>query len=261
MGEEYFTVKQFANMIGTTVRTLQYYDRKGVLKPADYTEHGHRLYTHADIFKAQKIVTLKYLGFSLKEIIEHLSENAGKNMGETLEQQKKLLQEKREHLDHVIRTISRVEKITETNEIDSDLLLTLIHATQTERHTEAWLAKHLSPSTVEQIFMRHLSEEERLVIERETMIYIQQLQQFHQQRYLPYQAEVQTTLEQLMEFIVNMFGEELLEQIDELELEGEALFHFSFMSLELEKFIGEAIDIYMEKAKKSWSDVYNEVIT
>ncbi|WP_077303110.1 MerR family transcriptional regulator [Virgibacillus pantothenticus] len=249
MGKEYFTVKQFANMIGTTERTLQYYDRKGVLKPTSYTEHGHRLYTHADIFKAQKIVTLKYLGFSLKEIIEHLSENAGKNMQETLEQQKKLLEEKREHLDHVIRTILRVEKITENNEIDSDLLLTIIHATKTERHTEAWLAKHLSPTAVEQIFMRHLSEEDRLAIEREAMTYIQQLQQFYRQGFLPHHVEVQRTVEQLMEYIVNMLGDELLEQIGELELEGEALFHFSFMSLELEKFIGEAIDIYMEKAK------------
>ncbi|API92583.1 hypothetical protein J32TS6_17760 [Virgibacillus pantothenticus] len=249
MGKEYFTVKQFANMIGTTERTLQYYDRKGVLKPTSYTEHGHRLYTHADIFKAQKIVTLKYLGFSLKEIIEHLSENAGKNMQETLEQQKKLLEEKREHLDHVIRTISRVEKITENNEIGSDLLLTIIHATTTERHTEAWLAKHLSPTAVEQIFMRHLSEEDRLAIEREAMTYIQQLQQFYHQGFLPHHVEVQRTIEQLMEYTVNMLGDELLEQIGELELEGEALFHFSFMSLELEKFIGEAIDIYMEKAE------------
>lgn len=67
MSNDYFPVKRFAKMIGTTERTLQYYDRKGgVLKPTNYTEHGHRLYSHADIFKMQKILTLKYWWFSLK---------------------------------------------------------------------------------------------------------------------------------------------------------------------------------------------------
>ena len=60
MSDDYFTVKRFAKMIGTTERTLQYDDRKGVLKPTSYTEHGYRLYSHADIFKMQKILTLKF---------------------------------------------------------------------------------------------------------------------------------------------------------------------------------------------------------
>ncbi|AUJ24981.1 MULTISPECIES: MerR family transcriptional regulator [Virgibacillus] len=175
MTETYFTVKQFANMIGITERTLQYYDRKGVLKPTSYTDHGHRLYTHEDIFTAQKIITFKYLGFSLKEIKAHLYESAAKNMQETLKEQKKLLEEKRDHLIHVIRTISRVEKMADMSEINKDLLLAIIHATQAEEDVEQWLANHLSPSSMEKIFIRHLSEEERFDIERKVMVYVHHL--------------------------------------------------------------------------------------
>ncbi|WP_121640778.1 MerR family transcriptional regulator [Virgibacillus sp. Bac330] len=247
MTETNFTVKQFANMIGITERTLQYYDRKGILKPTSYTDHGHRLYTYEDIFTAQKIITFKYLGFSLKEIKAHLYENAAKNMQETLKEQKKLLEEKRDHLIHVIRTISRVEKMADMSEINKDLLLAIIHATQAEENVEQWLANHLSPSAMEKIFMRHLSEEERLEIERKTMVYVHHLQQLYHQGLSPEHADVQMEVAQLLEYIGNLWGEDIFEQINALEIEGDALYHFTFLPKEVESFISQAIDVYMEQ--------------
>ena len=38
------TVKQVANLTGVSVRTLQFYDEIGLLKPAGLTEAGYRLY-------------------------------------------------------------------------------------------------------------------------------------------------------------------------------------------------------------------------
>ena len=41
------TVKEVSRLTGVSVRTLQYYDRIGLLHPAGYTESGYRLYDDA----------------------------------------------------------------------------------------------------------------------------------------------------------------------------------------------------------------------
>jgi DNA-binding transcriptional MerR regulator len=58
--------------LNTTVRTLQYYDKKGVLSPSAESEGGRRLYTDKDIIKLHQILTMKYLGFSLDDIKNRL---------------------------------------------------------------------------------------------------------------------------------------------------------------------------------------------
>ena len=68
MDEKFYKVKEFAELVGVTVRTLQYYDKSGLLKPSLYTEAKHRRYRREDLLRLQQILTLKYIGFSLEEI-------------------------------------------------------------------------------------------------------------------------------------------------------------------------------------------------
>lgn len=46
LNEKMYTAQNFANLTGVTKRTLQYYDRKGILTPTSYTENGYRLYSY-----------------------------------------------------------------------------------------------------------------------------------------------------------------------------------------------------------------------
>ena len=62
---EFMTVGELAKKMGTTVRTLQYYDKEGLLSPAAVSEGGRRLYTHKDMIRLHQIQALKSLGFSL----------------------------------------------------------------------------------------------------------------------------------------------------------------------------------------------------
>ena len=71
--EEYMTVGEVAEKTGTTVRTLQFYDRKGLLCPSAQSKGGRRLYTYKDMVRLHQILSLKSLGFSLNEIKNHLS--------------------------------------------------------------------------------------------------------------------------------------------------------------------------------------------
>ena len=69
----YMTVGEVAKKTKTTVRTLQYYDKEGVLAPSAESEGGRRLYTDTDIIKLHQILSMKYLGFSLDDIKNRLT--------------------------------------------------------------------------------------------------------------------------------------------------------------------------------------------
>jgi len=68
----YMTVGELAKKMNTTVRTLQYYDKEGLLSPSAQSEGGRRLYTDKDIISLHQIKSMKHLGFSLKDIKSHL---------------------------------------------------------------------------------------------------------------------------------------------------------------------------------------------
>ena len=64
----FMTVGEVARKTGVTVRTLQYYDKEGLLSPSAESEGGRRLYTDKDLVMLHQIVSLKSLGFSLEDI-------------------------------------------------------------------------------------------------------------------------------------------------------------------------------------------------
>ena len=64
----FMTVGEVARKMGVTVRTLQYYDKEGLLSPSAESEGGRRLYTDKDLVMLHQIVSLKSLGFSLEDI-------------------------------------------------------------------------------------------------------------------------------------------------------------------------------------------------
>ena len=66
--EGFMRVGELAKKMGLTVRTLQYYDKEGLLSPSSESEGGFRLYTDKDMVKLLQILTMKQLGLSLGEI-------------------------------------------------------------------------------------------------------------------------------------------------------------------------------------------------
>ncbi|MCR5306419.1 MAG: MerR family transcriptional regulator [Oscillospiraceae bacterium] len=66
------TVKEVSVLTGVSVRTLQYYDKIGLLSPAQYTQSGYRLYDTAALERLQQILLFRELGFSLAGIAEIL---------------------------------------------------------------------------------------------------------------------------------------------------------------------------------------------
>ena len=64
----FMTVGEIAKKMGVTIRTLQYYDKEGLLTPSAESEGGRRLYTDKDLLLLNQIISLKSLGLSLEDI-------------------------------------------------------------------------------------------------------------------------------------------------------------------------------------------------
>ena len=63
MQNNLYTAGELAKMAGVSLRTIHFYDIKGLLCPVDYSESGYRLYDQKSFATLQHILMLKYLGF------------------------------------------------------------------------------------------------------------------------------------------------------------------------------------------------------
>jgi DNA-binding transcriptional MerR regulator len=66
--ERLYRVGEFAALTGVSIRTLHHYDRIGLLHPSAHSGAGYRFYSERDLLSLQQILTLRYLGFPLKQI-------------------------------------------------------------------------------------------------------------------------------------------------------------------------------------------------
>ena len=62
------TVHEVSELTGVSIRTLQYYDKVGLLRPAARSDAGYRLYDEGDLARLQQILLFRELEFSLKDI-------------------------------------------------------------------------------------------------------------------------------------------------------------------------------------------------
>ena len=95
------TVNEVSKLTGVSIRTLQYYDKIGLLHPAEYSGAGYSLYDDTALERLQQILLFRALEFPLKDIREIL-ESPSFDRDKALEQQITLLTLKKEHLENLI---------------------------------------------------------------------------------------------------------------------------------------------------------------
>ena len=106
----YMTVGEVAKKMGTTVRTLQYYDKEGLLSPSAESEGGRRLYTDKDLVTLHQILSLKSLGFSLDDIKPRLiSLETPTDVATALTEQADSIREKIEQLTDSLTAIEQLK--------------------------------------------------------------------------------------------------------------------------------------------------------
>lgn len=101
-----YTTGELAKKCNVSVRTIQYYDERGILVPTDLTEGGRRLFSEKDVATLETICFLRDLDISIKDIAEILESDESKKVIELLldEQDKNLqaeIKKKTEQLEKI----------------------------------------------------------------------------------------------------------------------------------------------------------------
>ena len=132
---KYYTSGQFARIANVTLRTIRYYDSKGLLKPSFVGDNGYRYYTDYDLIKLQQILLFKYLGFSLSEIKNmNLNDIDSFTLENALFVQKKLVQDQIQHMIKVEESIDKtVDELKANKEMNWDNMIDLIRLTSVSK--------------------------------------------------------------------------------------------------------------------------------
>jgi DNA-binding transcriptional MerR regulator len=135
-----YRARQFAELAGVTVRTLHHYDRLGLLKPRKRTAAGYRLYEDGDLERLERVVALRYVGMSLRQILP-LLEAGAPGLEEALRLQRFLLLEKRRLLDRAIQAIGEAARTPIPGAERKAALRKIIEVMEMETNND-WMAKY-----------------------------------------------------------------------------------------------------------------------
>lgn len=101
-----YTTGELAKLCGVTVRTVQYYDSRGILIPTELSEGGRRLYTDDDLRRLRIICFLRDMGLPIDALAQLLAEEEpGRVVELLLEQQEQAVRQE------LARSQSRLEKL------------------------------------------------------------------------------------------------------------------------------------------------------
>jgi DNA-binding transcriptional MerR regulator len=149
-----YLAQQFAERAGVTVRTLHHYDRMGLLKPSGYTNAGYRLYGERDLARLQQIMTLKFIGFSLKQIRELLDRREF-DLRATLRLQRTVIEEKLSHLGKVVEAIERAERVMASGASSPWEAFRKIVEVMNMQNDMEWVKKYYTEEQLEELAARN----------------------------------------------------------------------------------------------------------
>ena len=116
----FMTIGEVAKKMGVTVRTLQYYDKEGLLSPSTQSEGGRRLYSNKDLITLHQILSLKSLGFTLDDIKERLIKlETPKDVANALSEQANDIRNKIKNLQDSLKAIEQLkEEVLQMNTVN-----------------------------------------------------------------------------------------------------------------------------------------------
>ncbi|MEQ8196525.1 MAG: MerR family transcriptional regulator [Clostridiaceae bacterium] len=150
--KDLMTAGEVAKLMDITVRTLQYYDREGVLVPSFRSDGGRRLYTKKDMVKLHQILSFKYLGFSLEDIKHKLiSLDNPDDVIQTLNSQEKALKSQIEKLKEAVSAVQSLrDEVSLIHEVDFNKYADII-ALIRQNNEGYWVVKYFDDNLLSHI--------------------------------------------------------------------------------------------------------------
>ncbi|HDR7354223.1 MerR family transcriptional regulator [Bacillus wiedmannii] len=194
-------ISEFASVGDVTVRTLRYYDKINLLKPSDYTEGGHRLYTKDDLYVLQQIQSFKHLGFSLSEIQNIILQRdiGTEDFLRQMHFQRELLLAEQERIAKVLSHMDEMtKKFQKEEQVDIALFSSFLQTFIWEKENKEWLEEHFSKESVRAFYKdKELKEK----FNRRFMDVIGNLKKCKEEEKDPGHHTVQVTLKEFFNLI------------------------------------------------------------
>ncbi|MFC4402526.1 MerR family transcriptional regulator [Gracilibacillus xinjiangensis] len=247
-----FSIGEFSKRTGISIRNLRYYDEIGLLAPEKHPSSGHRVYKHQDIITLQKVLSLKFLGYSLEAIQQLLHQSSfSVDLNETLAHHLNALEEEKAKIEKSMNAIRRVISLLNVEgEVDSNLLFSLINGLPAEHMQKNWLEHHDLTDVAEGLSQKTAEENMKL-----DHLFVQVTKKAKQLYGKPIaDREVQTMVETYVEATYAFLGDDLIQLITNVNLEEQELQELNDMTPspfteDEQKWLVKAIDYYMEKAR------------
>ncbi len=165
--EKKLTVGQVAKKLNITVRTIQYYDQIGLVKPSDVTEGGRRLYSLRDYVKLHQIISLKEFGFTLKEIKERIMPaDSLEEMDRYLRKQEALIEEEIRRKQVTYKLLHQFrQEMNQLGTVDWEVFVEIIELLRNQDE-HYWIVKYLDKGLYEKIKERTAKDAGQRYIKR-----------------------------------------------------------------------------------------------
>lgn len=190
-------------------------------------------------------MSLKVLGYSLEEISVMLKmPSLNVNLKETLKQQRKAFEEKRKQIEVSIKALERTMVcLEEDEELDSDILMSLINSIQKESEQRLWLEGYVSKELVDGLYNK--PEEEGIALDKEFVRLAKEVKRLFGRQIED--SEVQKLVDEHMKATLKYVDEETMYALGKSENAEEQYNNMmpSPYTEEEEAWLNEAMEYYM----------------
>lgn len=247
-----FSIGEFSKKTGIPIPTLHYYDEIGLLQPEKNPSSGHRIYKYQDIITLQKIISLKFLGYSLDKVANLLHESSfSVDLNESLSLHLQVLEREQEQIEQSMQVIKRVMKLVEEEEeVDSTVLFSLIYGMNTEHTHKEWMKRHELTDIVEELSKKR--EKDKIALDKTFIHLSKKVKQLYGK---PVEdSKVQEMIKEYIEESFSFLNEDLIQKlantsVEELDMqELENMIPSPFAEDE-QKWLNEAMEYYMKQVE------------
>lgn len=261
MNNKTMTVHEVAELAGITIRTLHYYDKIGLLKPAIVTESKYRLYTDEDLRRLQEILFFREVGFALKEI-KKLVRSPNYDRTEALKRHLDILQAQKERIEDLISFInSEIDGVHKVSFVPfSNSKVSELQEKYREEVLERWgsTESFKEYDTIFSLKARRLQNEKLEGFFLTAQITFEKLALYENKS--PSCREVQHIVKEWKEYISNHFykcDEQMLSHLGQLYITDERFSSYinRFGNGNLASFFNKAIQIFCSRQKEQRSEL------
>lgn len=247
-----FSIGEFSEKTGIPIPTLHYYDEIGLLQAEKNPSSGHRIYKYQDIITLQKIISLKFLGYSLDKVANLLHESSfSVDLNESLSLHLQVLEREQEQIEQSMQVMKRVMKLVEEEEeVDSTVLFSLIYGMNTEHTHKEWMERYKLTDIVEELSKKR--EEDKIALDKTFIHLSKKVKQLYGK---PVEdLKVQEMVKEYIEESFSFLNEDLIQKlantsVEELDMqELENMIPSPFAEDE-QKWLNEAMEYYMKQVE------------